>query len=74
MKNNLLFVIPIISIFLFLATTIGWAQSIYAQGETTKNSLDTEVNSTSKSKNISIITPWNTGNYDRKNGVGSTFN
>lgn len=74
MKKNLLYVIPFVSIFILLSTTIGWAQSIYAQGNTTKNSSDTGVNSTSKSKNISIITPWNTGNDDRKNSDRSAFN
>ena len=66
MNNKLVFVISFLSAFIILETTLEVTSSINAQGDAIRDESASGDNTTSTGNSISIITPWNTGNDDRK--------
>jgi hypothetical protein len=68
MNNNLVAVFSFALILMILMIATEWALNLIARGEPLNNnsSFETKVSSLG---NISIITPWSTGN-ERNNGSG----
>lgn len=72
MVPKLAFTIPLALIFIILATSDGSLLSVGAQGVVIKNDSASGIK-IKIMENISIITPWNTGN-DKSNDVLSNNN
>ena len=72
MEYKLAFTIPLALIFIILATSNGSLLSVGAQGVVIKNDSESGIK-IKIMENISIITPWNTGN-DKNNGVTGNNN
>jgi hypothetical protein len=66
MNNNLVVVFSFALILMILMITTEWALNLIARGEPLNNNSSLG-NKTSSLGNISIITPWSTGN-ERNNG------